>query len=148
MFKKLPFNQQNPTPPVNNLQEELVMVKLKPNDLELIIEMLQLVCDYKAQALRPQRWQTFQQDYLPSIIDQIKNNEFKCHRHDDNTLLWLLDQVCHSRQLHPGVPHNQGMGLIDTPLGERVSEICRAASQGQRYYDSWSNSHNFNRLFS
>lgn len=147
MAKITPFELKNPTPPVNIIQEELVMVKLTRQDLEMITEILQLVCDYKVTALRPQSWQRFQQDYLPSIVDQIGRNEFKCNRADENTFQWLLDQICHSRQLIPGVPHNQGRSLIDIPLGQRVADICRQASQGQRSYDQWRRRTEFSKFF-
>lgn len=123
------------------------MVKLNAHDLNLIIEMLQLVVDYKAEALKPRSWQIFEQEYLPSIINQIRDNQFRCYRQDDNTFHWFVDQVCHSRRLHPGVPHSQGTPLSDIPLGEQVLEICRAASRGQKYYDQWRAGSRFKDLF-
>lgn len=123
------------------------MVKLKPHDLEIIIEILQQVCDYKHQALRPQSWLTFQRDWLSSAIEQIKANEFILHHAEKNFFAWLIDQVCWSRRLTPGLDHRSGVSLADTKLGAQAIDICRRASQGQRAYDNSNRDTKFRDLF-
>jgi hypothetical protein len=123
-------------------------VKLRPKHLEAIIEITQLICDYKHVALRKDKWNTFYNEYLLELVEQIKENDFKCHRADNSTLTWIIDQVCWSRKLVLGTNHKDGIPLADTPLGEYVLDICRNATLGQRHYDGWSRDSKFNDLFS
>lgn len=122
-------------------------VKLKKTDLELIIEILQQVCDYKYQALSKLAWTKFQQEYLPKLVNQISSNEFVCNDYKNNSFTWLIDQIVWSKKLIPGVDCKQGIPLADTALGEKTLAILRAASRGQASYDSWSNPTTFNDLF-
>jgi hypothetical protein len=122
-------------------------VKLKSTDLEIIIEITQLVCDYKIQALNKISWSKFQSEYLPKLVSQIYANEFKCNDINNNSLTWLIDQIVWSRKIVSGVSHKEGIPLSDTPLGEQALNILRAASKGQAGYDSWSRPTTFNKLF-
>jgi hypothetical protein len=123
------------------------MVTLKPHDLNTLIEITQLIVDYKSQALSQPRWDKFYNEYLPSLLEQLSQNQFKCHRPDDSTFTWIIDQLCHSRKIVPGVSHKEGIPLADTVLGERALAICRAATRGQKFYDSWRRDTKFNDLF-
>ena len=122
-------------------------VKLKSSHLEDLIDITQNIIDYKSRALRQSTWNKFETEYLPSLVEQLRNNEFTCHRPDDSTFTWIIDQVCHSRKLVEGVPHSQGLPLCDTTLGQRVLDICRNATRGQKHYDTWSSNNKFNDLF-
>jgi hypothetical protein len=122
-------------------------VKLKDTHLEVIIEVLQKVCDYKFRALRKASWQTFQDQYLTSIIEQIAANDFKLNNKNKSTLLWLLDQIVWSKVIIDGVPLKDGVPLIDTNLGQEAAAIIRAAVKGQLYYDSSWNKNEFHNLF-
>lgn len=122
-------------------------VRLRPKHLEQIIEMTQLVCDYKHSALSKQRWETFYNDYLLDLVKQINDNDFTCHRADNSTLTWLIDQICWSKRIIPGVKIKDGLPLADTALGQAVLDICRNATLGQRHYDAWSAESRFNDLF-
>lgn len=123
------------------------MVKLKEVHRELLIDSLQLICDYKARALRKQSWETFETEYLTTAIEQINANEFKVNNDKKNYFLWHLDNLCWSRQLIDGVPHKDGLPLIDTKLGQQVAEVCRIASKGQSFYDQYYSTNEFANLF-
>jgi len=122
-------------------------ITLRDYHREMIIESLQLVCDYKVRALKKRSWQTFETEYLPSIIEQIQNNEFKLNDPKSNTFIWLIDQVCWSRYIIEGCHYNEGLPIIDSELGQQVAELCRVASRGQRYYDLYYRGGRFNDLF-
>jgi hypothetical protein len=135
--------------PVNThtLGEQEMSVKLKPHHLEVIIDALQAVCDYKVRALRHVSWQKFQNEYLVSIVEQIQQNEFKLNNSKSNSLNWLLDQLCWSRVVLDGVPLKDCLPLIDTRLGQEASEILRNAARGQKHYDQYFTGSNFRNLF-
>ena len=122
-------------------------VKVKSKDLETLIEIVQLIVDYKAVALSSLSYHRFEEKYLPSIVDALRNNAFKHVRSDDGIMLWLIDQICHSRILVPGTKHTEGVPLCDTELGQEAIEICRAASKGQISYDQFRSTNNFHDLF-
>ena len=122
-------------------------IKLKPNHLEVLIEALQAVTDYKYQALKKLSWEKYQGEYLLAIIAQIKDNDFLLHHPEKNPFSWLIDQMVWSRRISPGVPLKEGVPLIDTDLGQRASEICRAARRGQQYYNTWSAATTYRDLF-
>ena len=122
-------------------------IKLKQHHLDDIIQALELIVIYKSQALRKNSWETFKTQYLKSAIDQINANEFILHHPTKNLFMWMIDQMCWSRQVMPGVPLRDGVPIIDTKLGERVAAICRACCKGQLYYDSSFTNNNFHDLF-
>ena len=122
-------------------------ITLKPTHLDIVIEVLQQVVDYKKAALRKSSWNTFYDTYLISIVEQIKANEFKLNNPKSNSILWLIDQLCWSRKLIDGVDVKNGIPLIDTDLGQRAVEILRAASRGQEHYDTYFNGSQFDNLF-
>lgn len=122
-------------------------ISLKPTHLEIIIEILQLVVDYKKAALRKSSWNTFYDSYLISIVDQIRDNEFKLNNPKSNSLTWLIDQICWSHKIIEGVDLKNGIPLIDTKLGQQAVEILRAASRGQEHYDTYFNGSQFDNIF-
>jgi hypothetical protein len=122
-------------------------VKLKQQDLNVIIDTLQAISDYKYQALSSLSWSRFEERYLPQMVEYISKNEFKHVRSNDNVFIWFLDQLCHSRRLVPGVKPSEGIPLIDSELGQRAAEICRAAAKGQVSYDQYSSRNNYDSLF-
>lgn len=122
-------------------------VKLKQHHLDDIIQVLELIVQYKSQKLRARSWETFKSQYLVSIIEQINANEFVLNHPTKNPVMWLIDQMVWARVIVPGVPINEGTPIIDTALGERVAAICRAAAKGQLYYDSSFTNNNFHDLF-
>jgi len=123
------------------------MVTLKDHHRQLIIEALAQIVEYKEQALRPKSWQRFHDDYLTSAIEQIRANEFILHHPTKNLFHWIIDQLVWSRQLISGVPINEGLPLIDTKLGQRVVEVCRAAAKGQKIYNSYCSESKYHDLF-
>lgn len=122
-------------------------VKLRNNHLEAIIEITQLITDYKYKALKKHGYEIYLTDYLPKLLEQISKNEFRCFRRDDSTFTWLIDQICHCRVLIDGVPVKDGLLLCDTDIGQRVIEICRHATMGQNNYNNWYSDNQFGTLF-
>lgn len=148
MNQKEPISKQDLPLPVNNTGDgAMAHVRLKKTDLDILIEILQLVYDYKAVALSKPAWLKFSQDYLPKILDQMSRNEFNCNDVNNNSPTWLIDQVCWSRQLIYGVPHREGIPLSDTQLGQQALHILRPASRGQQSYDLYTRPTTFNELF-
>ena len=122
-------------------------VKLNTRDLELIIDALQMICDYKILVLRSRSWTKFQNEYLTSALDQIAKNEFTVNISTNNFFTWFLDNLCWSKKIIPGLAPKDGIPLIDLPIGERVAAISRAASRGQSTYDLFAHPSCFSDLF-
>ncbi len=133
---------------VNNTKGKQEMsIKLRNNHLNQVIDMLQAIVNYKSQALKKSSWDRFNDQYLQAIIEQINTNDFILNHPTKNPFFWIIDQMCYSRVIVPGVPLKDGLLLIDTPEGERVAELCRAAAKGQHYYDYWRQETTFSNLF-
>ncbi len=122
-------------------------IKVKERDLHTLIDIVQLVTDYKFVALSSLSYHRYETKYLPSIVEALRDNSFKHVRSDDNICLWLIDQICHSRVIIPGTKHTEGVPLCDTEIGQEAIEICRAASKGQISYDQFRSTNNFHDLF-
>ena len=122
-------------------------VKLRSTDLETLIEISQMICDFKFATLRQPSWQMFEKEYLPKLVTYISDNRFKVATANDNIFLWIIDQICHSRRLTPGVRPRDGVLLADTAIGEEVLRFCRAARFGQDAYDRLHDRNQFNNLF-
>lgn len=123
------------------------IVKLNKDDLETIIDILEDVVLWKSHVLKPKSWETFETNWLPSILLQIKDNEFKVNRSHANTFQWLRDQIYHCRKLSPGVDPKYAVPLEQTRKGIRAITICQTASKGQLYYDSSRKKTNYQELF-
>ncbi len=122
-------------------------VKLTSKDLEVIIDISQHIVDYKVNALSVSRWQTFETEYLPRLVAQIADNQFRCFRIDDNTFTWLADQILHCRLYEAGVKRDNQTELAATAIGQAALKICDQASSGQRNYDRCQMHSNFAGLF-
>lgn len=122
-------------------------VKLTTPDLNVIIDTLQAISDYKHAALSRPSWERFETNYLPKMVEYIANNQFKHVRSNDNVFMWFLDQLCHSRTITPGIRPSDGVPLIDTELGQRAAAICRAAAKGEISYAQYSTRNNYSDLF-
>lgn len=122
-------------------------VKLKKEHLNKIAEIMVMVVEWKAHALSPKSFETFENNWLPSFMEQLRDNEWKCNRQSSNTFKWLEDQIHHCRRLAPGVDPKNAVHLDQTRLGIEVIEICRQAAKGQLNYDGFSRNSEFNNLF-
>ena len=122
-------------------------VKLTEQDLNIIIEISQLVVDYKHRTLGTNSKTVFEQIFLPKLVEQIAENTWAINDVHNNTFTWLIDQIAHSRRLIPGVKAKECVLLADTPIGELALAICRAASRGQTSYDSLRRATKFGDLF-
>ncbi len=122
-------------------------VKLKPEHLDTIIDVLEDVVKWKSQSLSVKAWTTFETDYLPSVIEQIRDNEFRLNHITRNTPLWIVDQIMHTRVLNSSGNKRNAVALYDTLKGKRAIEILRAAAKGQIYYDGYYTTTTFSNLF-
>lgn len=122
-------------------------ITIQQQHLETLIDISDLIIKYKAHALSARAWSAFSTNWLSKLVEQFAANEFQYNNREKNTAVWLIDQICHSRLIEPGCPHNQGLPLCDTELGTAALEILRAMTQGQAYYDRWAEQSHFRNLF-
>jgi hypothetical protein len=122
-------------------------VQLRNTDLEMLIEISQMISDFKFRTLSRTNWQIFESQYLPKLIIYISENRFKVVTASDNIFLWIIDQICHSRRLVPGIKPRDNVSLADTELGQEVLRFCRAARFGQEAYDRLHAPNQFQDLF-
>ena len=122
-------------------------VKLSQVDLDTLIDVFQRVVDFKQRTLQRHNWRVFESQYLPQLIDYIRLNQFPINDYSNSVFHWIIDQICHSHRLTPGLRPRDGLPLADTALGEQAIEICRRASRGQISYDCWRHNRQFKKLF-
>lgn len=122
-------------------------VTLTSADLEALIDVTQHIVDYKQIALSQSRWQTFETEYLPRLVEQLANNQFRCFRMDDNTFTWLIDQIQHCHVIQQGIGREHWPRLDTLPLAQRAIEICQSAAQGQLRYNMSQQRATFNNWF-
>lgn len=122
-------------------------IKLKQEHLEVIITCIQDVVDWKAETLSVKAFDIFYNQYLPLLLDQIVNNEFKLNHNRKNTMVWIIDQIRHSKKLADGVDPKNAVPLSDTRTGREAISICEKAAKGQLYYNGYYTQNNFQELF-
>lgn len=123
-------------------------IKLTPNDLERVIDLLQDIVDYKAKSLTPANWAVFENQYLPKAIDAIKDNSFKVVDPTNSIVSWLIDQAVHSRKVVDGIPKRDWIPLIDIERCQNTLSMLRAASKGHISYHTYAITNNkFGDLF-
>lgn len=122
-------------------------VKLKNEHLELIIDVVQEIVNYKAETLSVKAFDIFYNEYLPLLLDQIARNDFKLNHLKKNTPLWLIDQIRHCKKLAPGVDPKNAVPLQDTRSGREAISILQNAAKGQLYYQSCYERNKFGELF-
>lgn len=110
------------------------IVKLTAQDLAVIIEISQMITDYKYRRLQSHNWQRFESEYLPRLVDQLAENSFRIHKPDNNTFTWLRSQIYHSRHIIKGLKINQCPRLEDLPIGQEAIRICTLAARGKISY--------------
>jgi hypothetical protein len=121
-------------------------VKLTSRDLNLLIDVVQRMVDYKFYALTKANYQDFEQNWLPSLVEQMRENRFKFVTASQNIFLWLIDNICHSRQVVPGLKKKDWIPLMDFEDVQRCLSVLRAARFGQSSYDRISENQ-FDNLF-
>lgn len=122
-------------------------VKLRKEHLDKLAEIMVSVVEWKSHALKAKSFDAFENNWLPSFLEQLRENEWTVNRTHSNTFKWLEDQIHHCRRLAPGVDPKHAVHLDQTKLGIDAIEICRAAAKGQLYYDGWATNSEFNNLF-
>ena len=122
-------------------------VKLTEHDLNVIIEISQMITDYKHRVLQSHNWHKFQEYYLPRLVEQLATNTFVINNSANNVFLWLEDQITHSRRVAPGIKIKDAVPLQDLPLGQEALKICRLASRGHISYDSAQHNKKYQDLF-
>jgi hypothetical protein len=122
-------------------------VTLKKEHLTKIAEIMISVIEWKSHALKAESFERFENNWLPKFLEQLRNNEWTCNRTQQNTFMWIIDQIRHCRRLAPGVNPKNAVHLDETRIGIEVIEICKAAAKGQIYYNEWCHNSEFNNLF-
>jgi hypothetical protein len=122
-------------------------VKLNQEDLKKFAEIMIMVVEWKAHALSPKSFETFKNNWLPSFLQQLRDNEWRVNRSHSNVFVWMEDQIRHSRRLASGVDPKNAVHLDDTKIGREVIAICRAAAKGQLFYNDSRRNSEFNNLF-
>ena len=122
-------------------------IKLKTEHLEVIIDVLEDIVKWKSSTLSVNAWSKFETEFLPSIIEQIRANEFKINHASRNTPNWFTDQIHHTRVLNSSGNRRNAVALTDTLKGQRAIKIMRAAARGQAYYDAEFTTTTFSKLF-
>ncbi len=123
-------------------------VELSPRDLELLIDVVQMVVDYKFRSLMKHNWTEFESTYLPKLVDQISRNQFKVVDSTDNTFVWIIDQVVHSRRVVDGIPKRDWIPLADLDPVQECLTMLRSASRGPTSYKTSRAGQQFTNLFS
>lgn len=127
------------------MQEEYV--RLTERDLEQLIDACELVCEYKQQVLKSENWLRFEQEYLPSLVVSLRNNQFKVVDTHNNIFIWIRDQIIHSRRVLDQVPRRDWLPLTDLDWVEDVLGALRHASRGQVSYDTHRRQQQYLNLF-
>lgn len=122
-------------------------VKLKKEHLVKMAEIMISVVEWKAHSLKPKSFEAFENNWLPSFMEQLRNNEWTCNRSHSNVFVWMEDQIRHCRRLAPGVDPRHAVPLDQTRMGIEVIEICKQAAKGQLNYDGFARNSEFNNLF-
>jgi hypothetical protein len=122
-------------------------VKLKQKDLDLLVEVLQYVLDYKYHSLAKHNWIEFEDRYLPKVIKAINDNQFKVVNSNDNILVWIQDQIIHSRRYVERIPKKDWIPLVDFDATQQCLTMLRAASKGQVSYNTYNQGNRFTDLF-
>jgi len=122
-------------------------VKLNIRDLNLLVEILQWVIDYKYHSLAPHNWELFESKYLKQAIDAIHDNQFKVVDTHNSILIWFIDQIIHSRRYVEGIPKKDWIPLVDFDATQQCLTMLRAASKGQVSYNTYNQGNRFTDLF-
>jgi hypothetical protein len=123
-------------------------VKLTPNDLDRVIDLLQEVVNYKAKSLTPANWAIFESEYLPKAVTAIKDNSFKVADPHNSIVTWFIDQAVHSRLVVDGIPKKDWIPLIDIERFQNTLSMLRAVSKGHISYHTYATTNNkFGDLF-
>jgi hypothetical protein len=109
-------------------------VELTEPDLEHLITVCQWMVDYKYKVLNSVNWQNFQTRYLPGLVDALRLNKFKVVDPNKNILLWIIDNIEHSRRIVPGQARDEWQLLGDMDQIRPLLERLRAASRGSKDY--------------
>ena len=122
-------------------------VELTAKDLEHLITVCQWVIDYKHRVLSKKNYSRFESEYLPKLVDQLKENRFKVVDPMNNTFTWIIDQIAHSRRIIPGQAQDEWQPLSDMPQVKPLLISLRAAAQGHKAYRGLQNQEHISRLF-
>jgi hypothetical protein len=123
-------------------------IKLTPQHLDRLIDLIQEIVTYKAKSLTAANWDSFEKEYLPKAVRAIKDNSFKVVDSNNNILTWILDQAAHSRLVVDGLPKKDWIPLADIERFQITLSMLRAASRGHTSYHTYATTNNrFGDLF-
>ena len=122
-------------------------VKLTAHDLNLLIDVCQMVIDYKYRSLTRHNWQVFEDTYLPKLLTAIKDNQFKVVDSHNNILVWIIDNIAHSAKVVDGLPKKSWIPLVDLERVQECLGALRRASRGQVSYNTSKLGGQYHNLF-
>jgi hypothetical protein len=111
-------------------------VKLNKVDLDILVEVSQLIVDWKHRTLKKENWTIFESVYLPRLIEALGDNSWKVAQRHNNIFKWLESQIRWCRILTPGMKPKDCPHLSDTELGREALEICLVAGTGNISYQT------------
>jgi hypothetical protein len=123
-------------------------VKLTAHDLNLLIDVCQMVVDYKYRSLTRTNWAEFELKYLPKLLTAIKDNQFKVVDSHNNILTWIIDNIAHSCKVVDGLPKKDWIPLVDLERVQECLGVLRRASRGQVSYNTSKLTNQYHNLFS
>lgn len=115
-------------------------VSLSESDRDCLIDVTQLIVDWKWRALSEPNWQRFEQQYLPKLIEQLNDNLFTINNTKNSTFTWLIDQIEHSCLYSEGIPLKYCPPLKSSKIAKRAIDICKAATLGPLQYQQYQES--------
>jgi hypothetical protein len=122
-------------------------VKLTNTHREILIEVLQLVVDYKHRSLTPGNWSEFESRYLPKAIEAVSDNKFKVVDPHNGIIPWLIDNIIHSKRVVAGIPKRDWIPLVDLDLVQECLSFLRHAQRGQTSYTTNTAQNTYGNLF-
>jgi hypothetical protein len=104
-------------------------ISLNELDYYRVQEIMKIITAYKERTLSRKAWDEYV-PWLKKFNQQLRVNQFVKNSNQNNTFLWLADQIEHCE-----TKIKRGKPLASTELGQQVLQICQDALQGQRQYD-------------
>ena len=123
-------------------------VKFSTEHLNNLIDVFQMVVDYKHRCLTKHNWTVFESQYLPKAVEALRDNQFKIADTHNSIVTWFIDQIVHSRRVVDGVGRDDWIPLPDISSVQTCLSALRAASRGQQSYNVWASGNTtFKNLF-
>lgn len=122
-------------------------ISLNSEHLDLITEVFEDIIKWKAHRLSDRAWNQFHDVWAPSMIEQIADNRFRLNHPTKNSLVWLQDQIKHTRVLNSSGNTKNSVPLCKTKKGIEALRVIRDAVRGQIWYDEAYRGNKFSQFF-